>query len=124
MDASVEIERWFAATRPPAEQAMRKVRSVIIGADQRMREYVKHGAVQFACGGDFAAFVQPKKPGVRLMFYRGGLLKGRYPHLEGEGRAVRFMRFTDAAEVSARAAELRGAAREWCERGSGREERR
>jgi len=36
-----------------------------------------------------------------LMFNRGGIIPGRYPHMEGEGRAVRSMRFADLAEVNA-----------------------
>ena len=115
MNKTAAVERWFETTKPPAEKAMRRVRDLILGADRRMTEYVKYGSVTFGFNGDMAAFVQAKKPGVNLMFMRGGLLQGRYPHLEGTGRAVRFLRFDEVKDVTAAAAELKTIAREWCE---------
>ena len=115
MTKTAEVERWFEITKPPAEKAMRRVRDLILGADRRMTEYVKYGTVTFAFNGDMAAFVQAKKPGVNLMFMRGGLLQGAYRHLEGTGRAVRFLRFNEVKDVTAGAAELKAIAKEWCE---------
>lgn len=109
-----EVEEWFAVKKPPAEAALRRVREVILAADPRMEEYVKHGTVQFAFGGDMAGFVQTDKKTVSLMFMRGGRIKGNFPHVEGTGRAVRFMRFADVAEVDALASELTEVARAWC----------
>ena len=106
-------ERWFAGKR--AEPILRRVRDVILGADKRMSERTKYGTVMFHCGGDFASFVQHQKKTVSLMFNRGGIIPGRYPHMEGEGRAVRFMRFTDVAEVNARKAELSKIVVAWCD---------
>ncbi|MDQ2952999.1 MAG: DUF1801 domain-containing protein [Chloroflexota bacterium] len=111
-----DVERWFATNAPPAEAAMRRVRQIILGADQGMIEFVKYGTVQFAYQGDFANFVKIKEPGVNLMLMRGGRLKGRYPHLEG--KTVKRMRFADLKEVNARAAELRAMVKEWCALGS------
>jgi hypothetical protein len=109
-----EVEAWFAEKKPPAEAALRRVRDVILGADPRMAEYVKYGSVQFAFGGDMASFVQTSKKTVSLMFHRGGKITGTFPHMEGTGRAVRFMRFADVAEVEARSDELAEVARAWC----------
>ena len=110
-----EVEDWFAARKPPAEAALRRVREVILAADPRMTEHVKYGTVQFAFEGDMAGFVQTNKKTVSLMFMRGGRIRGDFPHIEGTGRAVRFMRFADVAEVDALAAELTAAVRAWCE---------
>ena len=52
---------------------------------------------------------------VSLMFNRGGIIPGRYPHMEGEGRAVRFMRSAGIAEVDARTAELSKIVVAWCD---------
>lgn len=106
-------EQWFSGK--PAEAILRRVREVILGADKRMGEGTKYGTVTFDCGGDFASFVQHSKKTVSLMFNRGGIIPGRYPHMEGEGRAVRFMRFTDVAEVNARKAELSKIVVAWCD---------
>lgn len=109
-----EVEDWFATRKPPAEAALRRVREVILAADPRMTEYVKYGTVMFAFSGDMASFVQTAKKTVSLMFHRGGRIHGDFPHIEGSGRAVRFMRFSDVAAVDALAPELTAAVRAWC----------
>src|SRR5438128_7016247 len=106
MAKSAAVERWFAATRPPSEAALRRVREIILGADRSMRERIQYG-VTFSStkSGDFAAFVRYSEPGVNLRLHRGSRLRGRYPHLEGT--TVRRMRIADGTEASARASELR-----------------
>lgn len=46
---------------------------------------------------------------------RGGQRQGRYPHVEGDGRAVRFMRLAEIKGVNACAAELKATVKKWCE---------
>jgi Domain of unknown function (DU1801) len=113
MPKDPSAEKWFSGK--PAEAVLRRVREVILSADKRMTEGTKYGTVTFHCGGDFASFVQHNKKTVSLMFNRGGIIPGTYPHMEGEGRAVRFMRFTDVAEVNARKAELSKIVVAWCD---------
>lgn len=113
MRKNPEAERWFAGK--PAETTLRRVREIILRADPRMSEATKYGTVTFHSGGDFASFVQHNKKTVSLMFNRGGIIPGKYPHMEGEGRQVRFMRFADAKEVDARAAELGKIVVAWCD---------
>ena len=107
------MEKWFAGK--PAEPILRRVRDVILRADRRIGEGTKYGTVTFHCGGDFASFVQHNKPTVSLMFNRGGIIPGKYPHMQGEGRQVRFMRFKDVKEVDARAGELGKIVVAWCD---------
>jgi len=106
-------ERWFAGK--PAEPILRRVREVVLKADPRMSEGTKYGTVMFHSGADFASFVQHNQKTVSLMFNRGGIIPGRFPHMEGTGRAVRFMRFADVAEVNAPAAELGKIVVAWCD---------
>ena len=113
MPKDKDAEKWFADK--PAEPILRRVRDVILAADRRMDEGTKYGTVTFHCGGDFASFVQHAKPTVSLMFNRGGIIPGKFPHMEGEGRQVRFMRFKDVKEVDARAAELGKIVVAWCD---------
>jgi Domain of unknown function (DU1801) len=108
-----EAERWFAGK--PAEPVLRRVRDVILRADGRMGEGTKYGTVTFHCGGDFASFVQHNKKTVSLMFNRGGIIPGTFPHMEGSGRQVRFMRFADVNEVDSRATELGKIVVAWCD---------
>src|SRR5439155_25886190 len=83
-----EADKWFAGK--PAEPILRRVREVIMSADPRMSEGTKYGTVMFHFGGDFAGFVQHNQKTVSLMFNRGGIIAGKYPHMEGTGRQVRF----------------------------------
>ena len=109
------VDRWFADTKLPAEKALQRVRAVILRADRRMTEYLKYGTVIFGYNGDFASFVQYKKPTVNLMLNRGARIPGTFPHLEGSGPTARFMRFKDAAEVDKRASELASIAKARCD---------
>ena len=113
MAKSAAVERWFASTRPPSEEALRRVRDIILGADPSMRERIQYG-ITFSStkSGDFAAFVRYSAPGVNLRLMRGRRLRGRYPHLEGA--TMKRMRISDRAEANARAAELRSMVKEWC----------
>lgn len=117
MRRSPTVERWFERTKPPSEDALRRVRDIILAADPSMRERTQYG-VTFSStkSGDFAAFVRYREPGVNLRLHRGGRLTGRYPHLEG--RVVKRMRIADLREANARAAEIRAMVREWCALGS------
>lgn len=90
------------------------MREIILRTDPRMTEYVKYGTLMFGYEGDFVSFVQTAKKNVNLMFNRGALIPGRFPHLEGSGPSARFMRFADLAEVDARAAELSAVTAAWC----------
>jgi uncharacterized protein DUF1801 len=99
----------------PAEPVLRRVRDIILWADDRMTEYLKYGTVQFACKGDFANFVRHNEKTVSLMFNRGAKIPGTYPNLEGSGPSARFMRFADLADVDAKTAELSKLAVAWCD---------
>lgn len=115
MKTSSAVEGWFKEVKPPADKALRRVREIILSADSRLSEYTKYGSVIFGYKGDFASFVQYRKPTVNVMFNRGARIPGKFPHLEGNGPTARFMRFKDVAEANARGAELTKIARAWCD---------
>jgi hypothetical protein len=110
-----DVDRWLRETNPTLEPAMRRITEIVLGADSRMQAYLKNGTVQLAFEGNLAAFVQPRKPVVSLMFYRGAAIAGDFPHLEGDGPTARFMRFADIDQVDERAAELGAIVRAWCQ---------
>ncbi len=99
----------------PAEPILRRVRDIILWADDRVTEYLKYGTVQFACKGDLANFVRHNEKTVSLMFNRGAKIKGNFPNLEGSGPSARFMRFADLADVDAKTAELTKITVAWCD---------
>jgi hypothetical protein len=109
-----DVDRWFAEKKLPNGEAMQRVRKIILGADPRMAEKVQYGSITFFSVDDMASFVQVAKKPVTLMFNRGQLIEKGHPHLEGAGPNARFMRFTDVAEVNARAKELASSAKAWC----------
>src|SRR5438552_7683897 len=108
-----DVDRWMKGK--PAEPILRRVRDVILWADDRMTEYLKYGTVQFACHGDFANFVHHNDKTVTLMFNRGARIQGSFPDLEGTGPSARHMRFADLADVDAKTAELSKLAVTWCD---------
>ena len=110
--SSPGADAWFAALDHPLKAAMQRVREIIVGADPRMSEIVQYGTVQFVYKSPLCNFVQVKDAkGVNLMFNAAGRLQGDFPHLEG--RSVKYMRFTDRAELEARADELRAIVAAW-----------
>jgi hypothetical protein len=114
MTRSTEVESWLDEKREPPQEAMRRVREVILAADRRITEYVKYGTVTFGFEGDMVTFVQANSRSVTLMFNRGARIQGTFPHLEGTGPSARFMRFKDLAEVDRRATELSKIVAAWC----------
>ncbi len=40
-----DVERWFAEKKLPTEPTMRRVWEIILRADRRMTEFVKHGTL-------------------------------------------------------------------------------
>ena len=63
--ADPEVERWLSETNPGLAPAMRRVAEIILGADPRLRAYLKYGTVTFAYEGDLAAFVQRSRDAFR-----------------------------------------------------------
>ena len=108
-----DVDRWLKGKR--AEPLLRRLRDVIMWADERMTEYLKYGTVQFACKGDFANFVRHDQKTAELMFNRGARIPGTYRFLEGTGPSARHMRFADMAEVEAKTQELRNLVVAWCD---------
>jgi hypothetical protein len=114
MAASAEVERWFQERQHPLEDAMRRARDIIMGADPRVEESIKWKTPTFSYRGNIVSF-NPSKNFVSLLFHRGAEIPGRHPRLEGEGGLVRVMRFADLAEVEASKSDLEAVFRAWCE---------
>ena len=109
-----EVDAWFVAKEHPQEEAMQRVRSVILGVDDRVTESIKWQTPTFSFEGNITSF-NPAKNFVSLLFHRGAEIPGEHPGLVGDGKLARTMRFADAAEVSARGGELEDVIRSWIE---------
>jgi len=112
MSANPEVDAWFAELEHPLKPVMQEVRAVITSADERLREDIQYGTVQFNYKSGLCSFVQVKdRKRVRLMFNAAGRLKGDFPHLQG--KSVKYMYFTSLADVAERSVELQAIAEAW-----------
>lgn len=109
-----EVDEWFAAKEHPQEQAMQRVRTVILDTDPRVTESIKWSTPTFSFEGNIVSF-NPAKNFVSLLFHRGAEIPGDHPGLVGDGKLARTMRFSDADEVDARSTELEAVIRSWIE---------
>lgn len=105
MSGSDEVEAWFVERDHPLDDAMRRVREIILAVDDRITESIKWKTPTFAFNGNIVSF-NPSKKLVSLLFHRGAEIPGRHPRLEGDGKLVRTMRFADLADVDQGASDL------------------
>jgi hypothetical protein len=113
MTSGPEVDAWFAERQHPLTDAMQLARRLILEADPRVTESIKWKTPTFDFRGNIVSF-NPSKKFVSLLFHRGAEIAGDFPRLEGDGRLVRTMRFTDVAEVEQAADELQAVIRAWC----------
>jgi hypothetical protein len=109
-----EVEAWFRDFDHPLKKAMLEVRRIILRADRRVDETIKWKSPTFVFEGNMASIDPRAKKHVQLMFHQGASLPGKHPGLEGGGGTVRYMRFTDTADVKAKRGDLEAAVRAWC----------
>jgi hypothetical protein len=93
---------------------MRRARDIILGADGRVTEAIKWKTPTFAYHGNIASF-NPSRHLLSIMFHRGAEIPGEHPCLEGDGRLVRTMRFSDLDQLEAGRADLEAVIRAWCD---------
>jgi hypothetical protein len=108
-----EVDRWFGELDHPLSAAMQRARQVILSADPRVTETIKWSTPTFVYKGNILSFT-PSKTAVGLMFHKGAEIPGDHPLLEGDGRLVRTMRFTDVAGIETRRPDIERAIVAWC----------
>jgi hypothetical protein len=113
MHTNPMVDAWFAAKQPDQEQAMRRVREIILGADERVTESIQWHTPTFECQGKIASF-GPDALHVTLLFDRGAEIPGDHPRLEGEGELARTMRFDDLDDVESGREDIEAVIRAWC----------
>lgn len=108
-----EVDDWFAGRQHPLTDAMQLARKLILEADSRVTESIKWKTPTFSYNGNIVSF-NPSANFVSLLFHRGAEIEGDFPHLVGDGRLVRVMRFSDVNEVEATRVELQAVISAWC----------
>ena len=113
MNTNPDVDAWFVEKEHPLEDAMQRVRQIILG-DERVTESVKWKTPTFAYKGNIVSF-NPAKKLVSLLFHRGAEIPGDHPMLDGDGKLARTMRFADLDAVEAGADQLAAAIAAWCD---------
>jgi hypothetical protein len=108
-----DVDAWFEKKQPAQADAMQAVRDVALAADDRIEESIKWSTPTYSYQGNIFSFNSAKNF-VSLLFHTGAKIPGEHSGLKGEGKTARVMRFTDTADVAARADELTGVLRAWC----------
>ena len=108
-----EVDDWFAERQHLLTEAMQLARMLILDADSRVSESIKWKTPTFFYNGNIVSF-NPSAKFVSLLFHRGSEIEGDFPHLVGDGRLVRVMRFADVNEAEATRDELQAVIRAWC----------
>jgi hypothetical protein len=109
-----DVDRWLDEADHPMDQAIRRARDIILGADDRVTESIKWKTPTFAYKGNIASF-NPSKRLVSIMFHRGAEIPGDHPRLEGDGKLGRTMRFFSLDDLEAGRADLEAVIRAWCD---------
>jgi hypothetical protein len=109
-----DVDRWLDEADHPLDPVLRRAREIILGADERVTESIKWKTPTFAYKGNIASF-NPSKRVVSIMFHRGAEIPGDHPRLEGDGKLVRTMRFSDLDQLEAGRNELESVIRAWCD---------
>lgn len=112
MNQNPDVARWLEERKDPTD-AMQRAREIILAADDRVTESIKWSTPTFAFKGNIVSFT-PSKTGVGLMFHRGAEIPGDHPRMEGDGRLVRTMRFSDADDVESGRDDIERAIKSWC----------
>jgi hypothetical protein len=119
MTANPDVEAWFEALEHPLKDAMLRVRSTILGVDDRIEEALKWKSPTFMFHGNIASIDPRAKRHVSLMFHQGASLPGRHPMFEGGGGTVRYLRFANVDDVSRKEQAIKAAIRAWVKLRSG-----
>ena len=70
MPASPDVEAWFQALDHPLNDAMRRVRSIVLAMDDRVEEEIKWRSPAFMFEGNIASIDPRTKKHVNLMFHQ------------------------------------------------------
>jgi hypothetical protein len=111
--STADVDAWMNAYDNPQKAVVQRVREVIMQADPRMSECVKWSAPTFVYKGNLASFFPKSKKHASLMFHVGASIPGTFPSLEGTADTGRTMKFSDLADVAAKADELRAIVAAW-----------
>ena len=99
MNTNPDVEKLLEEKNHPLDAEIRRVREIILSADDRITEAVKWKSPTFIYKGNIASLYMNTKRFVNLMFHKGATINDRTGLLEGEGKETRFAKFQDTADI-------------------------
>lgn len=109
---TADVDAWFDRADHSQLDALARIRELTLGVSSDVGECVKWSVPTFTYRGNIFSFNR-SKTAVSLLWHQGALIPGAPAGLEGDTDTARTMRFTDLADVEARADELTGAVMAW-----------
>ena len=113
MRMNPEVDSLLEKKKHPLDAEIRKVRAIILAADDRVGEAVKWSTPTFIYKGNIASFFMNAKKFVSLMFHKGAMLNDPSGLLEGDGKEARTARFQNMEDIENKKEALVGIIREW-----------
>jgi uncharacterized protein YdeI (YjbR/CyaY-like superfamily) len=113
MKTNPEVDKFLKKKKHPLDAEIRKVRKIILSADDRVEETIKWSSSTFMYKGNMASFFMNSKKAVSLMFHKGALIKDASGLLEGDGKEARAARFNDMKDIDRKKAALTKVVKSW-----------
>ena len=113
MNKNPQVDEFMAQLEHPLKNEMEAIREIILATDGRMTEAIKWGGPTFNYKRNLATINPKAKKFVNLFFQNGATIQDESGLLEGDGKAVRVIRFLDMADVEKKKAGLQAIVKEW-----------
>ncbi len=113
MNINPEVEKLLEEKNHPLDAEIRRVREIILTADDRVTEAVKWKSPTFIYKGNIASYFMNAKKHVSLMFHKGATIKDDSGLLEGDGKEARSAKFYSLEDIENKKADLEGVVKAW-----------
>ena len=113
MNINPEVEEFLQKKQHPLDAEIRRVREIILSADERVEEAIKWSSPTFIYKGNIASFFMNAKKNVSLMFHKGATIEDNSGLLEGDGKEARTARFYSMEDIEEKKADLENVIRAW-----------
>jgi len=114
MSTHPDVDAWFETTTHERKAELQRVREILLGADERIGECIKWQVPTFTYKGNLVSFNRSKRV-CSLLFHTGAKIPGDHALLEGDTAMARTARFSDMADIEARADQLVAVVKSWIE---------
>ncbi len=115
MSKTKVVDEFFDKLDNPLKEEMKKVREIILGANDKITESIKWSAPSFAYKDNMCTFNPRAKKFVNLTFHKGALINDDSGLLEGDKPEARVARFYDLDDVMAKKEKLEAVVNKWVE---------